>query len=174
MWAAASRAVADRLLAGGMSQPPDIRLWDALLPCDRERLLIQQPRTETSLPFGPECLVADIMAERRLTMRLRTLRDAGPIVAMAFMGAAIAVYVAPPASWNLAGAAAIWLLALTLLARYAGRRARGQGVVGMPEGNALYHADPERFALGAVYGCTFGAGLGVAAMLVALVASTPW
>ena len=171
MWAAASRAVADRLLADGMSHPPGVRLWDALLPPDRERLRRWPSHRELPPLPGLGRFVADIMAERRRAMRLRVLRDAGSLVTVALIGAIIAIYAAPPMSWNLAGAIAAWLLALVLLARYASRRARGQGVVGTPEGNALYHANPERFALGGVYSFSFGAGLGMAAMLAALVAS---
>ena len=170
MWAAASRAVADRLLADGMPHPPGVRLWDALLPPDRERLLRRTSHREVPPSPGLGRFVADIMAERRRAMRLRVLRDAGSLVAMALIGAAVAIHLGPPVSWDLAGATAAWLLTFALLARHAARRARGQGVVGTPEGNALYHADPERFALGGTYSFSFGAGLGVAAMLAALVA----
>lgn len=44
--------------------------------------------------------------------------------------------------------------------------------MGTPEGNAEYHADPERFALGVVHSVGLGAGLGIAAMLASLVAKT--
>ena len=169
----ASRIVADRLLTGEMPYPPSPHLWDALLPADRERLLRRPSHRELPPSSGPERFVADIMAERRQAMRLRVLRDAGSLVAMALTGAAVAVYVAPTVSWDLAGATAAWFLALTLLVRHAARRARGRGVGGTPEENALYHADPERFALGGVYSFSLGAGLGMAAMLAALVASIP-
>ncbi len=44
--------------------------------------------------------------------------------------------------------------------------------MGTPEGNAEYHADPEHFALGVLHSVSLGAGLGIAAMLAALVAKT--
>ena len=62
------------------------------------------------------------------------------------------------------------MVVVMVLARHAARRARGQGITGPPEGNVEYHANPERFALGGVLSVSLGAGLGVAAMLAALVA----
>ena len=156
---------------------PRTSLWGALLPADRERVArwVQAPAApERQLEMGDAGgarLVADVLAERRPAMRLRVLRDAGSLVAPALTGAAVAVHAAPPISWNLAGVAVAWLLALTLLARHAARRARGQGVLGTPDGNALYHANPERFALGGVYSVSLGAGLGMAAMLAKLIAN---
>ena len=199
-WAAASRAVADRLLAGDPSEivarviAPAATLWDALLPADRERVVrwARPARTGTqspapaAAPRAPKAgqspapldntnpstrLVSAMQAERRRSALVRSWRDTGLLVGIALAGAAVAVYVQPPLTRSLTWGIAAWLAGVVVLARHAVRRARGRGIMGTPERNMEYHADPERFALGGVLRVGLGAGLGVAAMLAALVAT---
>ena len=182
----ASRAAADWLLAGDADQvaaaviAPASRLWDALLPADRVRVLewtrrprAQEPRREPRLPTAvrSQRLVSDMMREDQRGMRLRTWRDVGSLVTVALAGAGVAVYVRPPVTGIVVGGAVAWLFALVLVARHVAGRAQGRGVVGTAEGNAAYFADPERHAVGGLLGFSIGAGLGMAAMLLALVAA---
>lgn len=172
---------------------PAAALWDAVLPADRERVArwAQQPRTGTQAPApaaAPRAPIADqgpapldnpnatarlvsaIQAERRRGVLIRTWRDTGLLVGIALAGAAVAIYVQPPLTRSLSWSIATWVIAVIVLARHAVRRARGRGITGTPEENMEYHANPERFALGGVLSVNLGAGLGVAAMLAALVA----
>lgn len=103
-------------------------------------------------------------------MVARTWRDTGLLVGIALAGAAVAVYVQPPLTRSLTWSIATWVIAAIVLARHAARRARGRSIMGTPEANAEYYADPERFALGSVHSVSLGAGLGIAAMLAALLA----
>ncbi len=188
-WAAASRAVADRLLAEHPSEvvvhviAPAAALWDAPLPADRERVIrwarhshidvcSPPPFPASGVPAAGQApaplgsptasvrLVSALQAERRRSALVRTCRDAGLLVGVALAGAAVAVYVQPPLTRSLAGSIMAWLVGVMVLARHAARRARGRGVTGTPDGNAAYHADPERFALGGVHSISLGAGLG--------------
>jgi len=113
-----------------------------------------------------------MQAERRRSALVRTWRDTGLLVGIALAGAAVAVSVQPPLTHSLAWSIAAWLIAVMVLARHVARRATGRGIMGTPEGNAEYHADPEHFALGVLHSVSLGAGLGIAAMLAALVAKT--
>jgi len=99
-------------------------------------------------------------------------RDTGLLVGIALAGAAVAVFVQPPLTRSLTLGIAAWLVVAATLVRHAAQRAKGRGIMGTPEGNAEYHADPERFALGVVHSVGLGAGLGIAAMLASLVAKT--
>jgi hypothetical protein len=110
-----------------------------------------------------------MQAERRRNMLVRTWRDTGLLVGIALAGAAVAVYVQPPLTRFLAWGITAWLVGVVVLARHAARRARGRGITGPPEGNMEYHANPERFTLGGVHSFYVGAGLGIVAMLAALV-----
>lgn len=172
---------------------PAAPLWDALLPADRERVVrwARQARTGTQSPApaaaprapmasqGPAPLdnpnastrlVSAMQAERQRSALVRSWRDTGLLVGIALAGAAVAVYVQPPLTRSLAWSITAWLVVVMVLARHAARRARGRGIIGTPEGNAEYQANPERFALGGVHSVSLGAGLGIAAMLAALVA----
>ena len=174
---------------------PAAALWDALLPADRERVArwARHSQTDVCPPPPPSApgvpaagqapapvgnptagvrLVSALQAERRRGALVRTWRDTGLLVGVALAGAAIAVYVQPPLTRSLTGGITAWLIVMMVLARYAARRARGRGITGTPDGNAEYHADPERFALGGVHSVSLGAGLGIAAMLVALLAKS--
>ena len=159
---------------------PPSRLWGLLLPADRARVLDWTRRPRTYEPSrGPEQppaprparLVSDMQREMRRAMRIRVWRDAGLLVGMGLAGAGVAAYVGPPVSLAFVGSALAWLLVLAAAARHVIGRARGRGVVGTAEGNAAYFADPERYAVGGLFGFSIGAGLGVVAMLAALVAS---
>jgi len=155
---------------------PAAPLWDALLPADRERVAnwAQQPKPPKPQPIagsiGGVRLVGDMQAERRRAMLVRTWRDAGLLVSVALAGAAVALYVRPPMTRLVAGGGMAWLTMVGAWAWYAARCAKGRGIMGTPERNAEYHADPERFALGSVHSFGLGAGLGIAVMLAALAA----
>jgi len=103
-------------------------------------------------------------------MLARTWRDMGLLLTFALAGAAVAIYVQPPFTHFLAWSGTVWLIAVLGSVQYAARRAKGKGIVGTPEGNAEYYADPERFALGSVQSFSLGASLGIVAMLAALTA----
>ena len=89
---------------------------------------------------------------------------------MASVGAAVAVYVQPPARPWLIWLLLAWLVALLALTRFVVRRATGRGVTGTPMANQRYFAKPERFALGAAYSFAVGAGLATCAVLATLTA----
>lgn len=155
---------------------PAAALWDALLPADRERVAnwAQQPKSPKPQPMavgvGGVRLVRDIQAERRRAMLVRTWRDAGLLAGVALAGAAVALYVRPPVTRLVAGGGMAWLTMVGAWAWYAARCAKGRGIMGTPERNAEYHADPERFALGGMHSLGIGAGLGTVVMLAALAA----
>jgi len=178
---------------------PTSLVWELLLTIDRERVVQWARQANTGLfppalpafprpiAVGPEPvlasgqsvpvlasatarLVSDIQAERRWRMRARTWRDMGLLMTLALAGAAVAIYVQPPFTRLLAWIGTAWLITVLGLVQYAARRAKGKGIVGTPEGNAKYYADPERFALGGVQSFGWGVGLGIVAMLAALTA----
>lgn len=165
---------------------PNTPTWRGLLDVDRRLVLdwTQRPRTAlqpaaspvaSNLPRQhaqplPQRLVSDIQAEIRWAMRVRTWRDAGSFVAVAVLGAGVALHVRPPLASSTAGTAAAWSIALILGVRYLTGRARGQGITGTAEGNAAYFACPEHYAVGGLYSACLGASLGIVAMIAALVA----
>lgn len=193
----ASRDAADRLVARAVEYVigevivPAVPMWESLVPADRARVLqwtrdahaaqtppptvprvapaFSRDPTERSEPAAPERLVSDMQAERRRAMRVRVWRDAGTFVAVAAVGARIALSVRPPLTPGTVGAALAWAVVLTLGVRYLVGRAKGRGVVGTPEGNAAYFASPERYAVGGFYSACLGAIVGIAAMVTALV-----
>ncbi len=103
-------------------------------------------------------------------MRVRVWRDAGAFVAPAALGTGVAFYTAPPLTSGGAVTTLAWFILLAVGVRHLAGRAKGRGVVGTPERNAEYYADPEHFALGGTHSFSIGAGLGMAAMLAALAA----
>lgn len=111
-----------------------------------------------------------MQAEIRRSMRVRVWRDAGSFIAVASFGAGVALYVRPPLTFNTACTAVTWCVALVLGVRYLTGRAEGRGITGTAEGNATYFASPEDYAVGGLFSASLGAGLGIAAMLAALLA----
>lgn len=105
-------------------------------------------------------------------MRVRVWRDVGAFVAVAATGAWIALSVRPPLTPGTAGVALAWAVVLALGVRHLAGRAKGRGVTGTPEGNATYFASPERYAAGGLYSACLGAVLGIAAMVMALIAGS--
>lgn len=157
---------------------PAAPLWDALLPADRERVASWAQRSEppkrqpiADSPGGAR-LVWDVQIERHRAALVRSWRDAGLLVGIALAGAVVALYVRPPATGLVAGGAVAWLIVVGAWGWYAVRCAKGRHIMGTPEKNAEYHADPERFALGGVHSFGIGAGLGMVVMLAALAAKT--
>ncbi len=173
---------------------PAAALWDALQPVDRERVVrwVRQPHTgacppppapapglsaegqDPALLDGPATsarLVSAIQAEQRRGVLIRAWRDTGLLVSIALAGAAVVIYVQPPLTRSLAWGIAAWLVVVIVLAWHTAARARGRGVIGTPDGNVAYQADPEHFALGVMRSISLGAGLGIAAMLAALAAT---
>ena len=160
-----------------------------MLPADRARVLEwtrqpraerpdhtpdrPEPRCEPGLPTVPRParLVSDLMREAQSGMRFRAWRDAGSLVAVALAGAGVAADLRTPNTGSVARRAVTWLLALAFVARHVAGRARGRGLVGTAEGNVSYYADPEGYAVGGVLSAGIGAGLGVVAMVIALVAA---
>ena len=136
----------------------------------RPRVHVLPREPEPPLVPRPARLVSDMRAEQERGMRLRAWRDVGALVGPALTGGVIAAYVEPPVTGIVAGCAAAWLLALALAVRHVAGRAQGRGVIGTAEGNAAYFQDPESYAVGGAFGFTVGAGLGLAAMVLALVA----